>query len=87
MDNKILEAVKRDFKNELNTKEIVNKFNRQYPIGNTVMYKNGPERIHLQERKTKSLAFLSENNQPVVFFEHLAGYYSITNDFIDYSFF
>lgn len=66
---------------------IVDKFNRQYPIGSTVMHKKtGIKSVPFEARKTKTLAFLSGSNDPVAFLEGLSGYYCITEDFIDYSF-
>lgn len=78
---------KKQEKEKAKSQDIVDKFNNQYPIGSTVMHKKiGVKSVPFEARKTKTLAFLSGSNDPVVFLEGLPGYYCITADFIDYSF-
>lgn len=65
--------------------QIVQKFNKKFPVDSTVMHRKIANKAYPYEPRTvRATAFVSGSNDPVVFFKELSGYYIITPDFVDY---
>jgi hypothetical protein len=65
--------------------ELVDKFNKLYLVGSTVMHRTtAVKSIPFKEQTVRAKAFVSNSLQPVAFFVGISGYCSIEPDFVKY---
>lgn len=59
----------------INTR-IVKNWNLKYPIGTEVVYQR-VKGEDFRSSKTRSEAYISSDGEPVIYLEHVSGYYSL----------
>lgn len=77
--------IKNQKRRAFQAQELVEKFNKLYPVGSTVqLRKVSSDRFPYEEYKVKKEAFCTASFDAVAFFEGISGYFSIDTDFIKY---